>query len=114
MASPPSRSAPPSRSTIITMHSSSPALAGSRGGGGGGGGTPGGGTPLVAGVPLKAVRYLTEAALELAGSVSDRCDEELVGVEMLIAAETLTAAATMVHDLLARAQRRLSGPSAAA
>ena len=68
-------------------------------------GTPGS-RSAVAGVPFKAVRYLTDTALELAGDVAAK--EALVGEEMAITAETLTAAAEMVDGLLSKAHRRMS------
>ena len=59
----------------------------------------------VHGVPLKAVRYLTDTALELAADVTASEEDS----EMAITAETLTAAAEMVSGLLQRAEgRRLS------
>ena len=57
-------------------------------------------------MPFKAVRYLTDTALELAGDVAAK--EALVGEEMAITAETLTAAAEMVDGLLSKAHRRMS------
>ena len=63
--------------------------------------------PTVHGVPLKAVRYLTDMALELAGDVA--ASEDVLDEGMAITAETLTAAAEMVSGLLQRAEgRRLS------
>ena len=73
-----------------------------------GGGTPSGSRAVMAGVPIKALRYLTDTALELASNVA--ASRTALDEDIVMTAETLNAAAEMVNELLARSQRRLSMP----